>query len=231
MPDDKLVDLAKGELETLGLVNKNDVEDGTVVRIPKAYPIYDSTYQKSLDVVRQFLNRFENFQLVGRNGMHKYNNQDHSMLTAMLAAENVFGANHDLWTVNVEQEYHEEMKIKPSEEAILDKVFPGVFSRMDPLGFAAAVGSVLGLLIFLATMWLSIKGGVATEYLQLLNQYFFGYRVTVTGAFIGLAYGFSWGFLWGWLIAYLRNFLIAYYIYRIGRKVELFTFKDFLDHF
>jgi protoporphyrinogen oxidase len=231
MPDDQLIDLAKGELETLGLVNQNDVEDGTVVRMPKAYPIYDSTYQKSLDVVRQFLNRFENFQLVGRNGMHKYNNQDHSMLTAMLAAENVLGANHDLWTVNVEQEYHEEMKIEPTEEAGLDKIFPAVFSRMDPLGLATAVGSVLGLLIFLATIWLSLKGGIATGYLRLLNQYFFGYTVTVKGAFIGLAYGFSWGFLLGWLIAYLRNFLIAYYIYRIRRKVELFTFKDFLDHF
>ena len=231
MPDDQLIELAKKELESLGLVNKKEVEDGTVVRMPKAYPVYDSTYRKSLDVVRQFLNRFDNFQLVGRNGMHKYNNQDHSMLTAMLSAENILGASHDLWTVNVEQEYHEEMKIEPSEDAALDKILPVVFSRMDPLGLAIAIGSVLGSLIFLATIWLSWKGGGATEYLQLLNQYFFGYTVTVKGAFIGLAYGFFWGFLLGWLIAYLRNFFIAYYIYRIRRKVELLTFRDFLDHF
>jgi len=231
MPDGELIELGKKELESLGLVNKNDVEDGTVVRMPKAYPVYDSTYRKSLDVVRQFLGGIDNLQLVGRNGMHKYNNQDHSMLTAMLSAENILGASHDLWAVNVEQEYHEEMKIEPSEEAVLDKILPAVFSRVDPLGLATAIGSVCGLLIFFATLWLAIKGGPASAYLKLLNQYFFGYTVTVKGAFIGLAYSFSWGFLLGWLIAYLRNFIIAFYIYRIRRKVELLSFRDFLDHF
>lgn len=231
MPDDELIELGKRELETLGLANKNDVQDGTVVRMPKAYPIYDLTYRKSLDVVRRFLGQLDNLQLVGRNGMHKYNNQDHSMLTAMLSAENILGANHDLWAINVEQEYHEEMTIEPSEEAALDKLLPAVFSRMDQLGLATAIGSVCGLLIFFATLWLVIEGGPASVYLKLLGQYCFGYTVTVKGAFLGLAYGFSWGFLLGWLIAYLRNFFIAYYIYRIKRKVELLTFRDFLDHF
>jgi protoporphyrinogen oxidase len=231
MPDDQLIELGKKDLESLGLVNRNDVEDGTVVRMPKAYPVYDSTYRKSLDVVRQFLGGIGNLQLVGRNGMHKYNNQDHSMLTAMLSAENILGASHDLWAVNVEQEYHEEMKMEPSEEAALDRILPEVFSGMDPLALATAVGSVLGLLLFFATSWLVIMGGPASVYFKLLNQYFFGYTVTVKGAFIGLAYGFFWGFLLGWLIAYLRNFFIAYYIYRIRRKVELLTFRDFLDHF
>lgn len=231
MSDDELIQLGKKDLESLGLVNKNDVEDGTVVRMPKAYPVYDSTYRQSLEVVRQFLGGISNLQLVGRNGMHKYNNQDHSMLTAMLSAENILGANHDLWAVNVEQEYHEEMKIEPSEEAVLEKILPEVFSRIDPFALATAVGSVLGLLIFFATCWLAIMGGPASAYFKLLNQYFFGYTVTIKGAFIGLAYGFFWGFLLGWLIGYLRNFFIAYYIYRIRRKVELLTFRDFLDHF
>jgi hypothetical protein len=231
MPDDALIDLAKKELEILGLANGEDVEDGTVVRMPKAYPIYDSTYRQSLDVVRQFLTRFGNFQTVGRNGMHKYNNQDHSMLTAMLSAENFLGANHDLWTINVEQEYHEEKVLEPSDEEALDKLLPAVFSRMDQLGLATAIGSVCGLLTFLATIWLVVQGGAGSIYLQLLNQYFFGYTVTVKGAFIGMAYSFSWGFLSGWLFAYLRNFSMAYYIYRIKRKAELFTFRDFLDHF
>ncbi len=231
MPDDELIELAKRELEKLGLVNKDDVEDGTVVRMAKAYPIYDSTYRKSLDRVRQFLSRFDNLQLVGRNGMHQYNNQDHSMLTAMLSAENILGANHDLWAINVEKEYHEEMSIEPSEEAVLKKLIPGVFYRMDKIGFATAVGSVCGLFIFIATIWLAIQGGVATFYFQLLGQYFSGYTVTMKGAFVGMAYGFLWGFLFGWLFAYLRNLFIAYYIYRIRRKAELLTFKDFLDHF
>jgi hypothetical protein len=199
--------------------------------MPKAYPIYDPTYRQSLDVVRQFLTRFGNFQTVGRNGMHKYNNQDHSMLTAMLSAENILGANHDLWAINVEQEYHEEMALEPGGEAALDKLLPAVFSRMDQLGLATAIGSVCGFLTFLATIWLAMKGGAASIYLQLLNQYFLGYTVTVKGAFIGMAYSFSWGFLFGWLFAYLRNLSMSYYIYRIKRETELLTFRDFLDHF
>ena len=153
------------------------------------------------------------------------------MLTAMLSAENILGANHDLWAVNVEQEYYEEMSVEPSKEAALDRLFSGVFARIDKIGLATAVGSVCSFLIFFVTIWLMIKGGVASYYLQLLNQYFLGYTVTVKGAFIGMAYGFSWGFLSGWLFAYLRNFLVGYYVYRIKRKAELLTFKDFLDHF
>jgi len=231
LADDELIELGKTELETLGLANQDDVQEGTVVRMPKAYPIYDLTYRESLDVVRQFLKPLGNLQMVGRNGMHKYNNQDHSMLTAMLSAENILGANHDLWAINVEQEYHEEITLEPGEEAALDKLLPAVFSRMDQLGLATAIGSVCGLVTFLATIWLVMKGGAARLYFQLLNQYFFGYTVTLKGAFIGMAYSFSWGFLSGWLFAYLRNFSMAYYIYRIKRKAELLTFRDFLDHF
>jgi protoporphyrinogen oxidase len=222
-PDDELMELGKRELETLGFVKREDVEDGTVVRMPKAYPVYDSTYRKSLDVVRRFLDRLKNFQVVGRNGQHKYNNQDHSMLTAMMAAQNVLGANHDLWRVEGEEEYHEE---------ITEKVLMRAFARMDKLGFATASGSVCGMLVFLATIFLILKGGhVAGPGLQLLSQYFFGYTVTVTGAFIGMAYSFWWGFLFGWLFVYLRNFFAAFFIYRVKRRVELLRFMDFLDHF
>ncbi len=231
MSDDELIEIGRRELETLGFASGNEIEDGTVVRMPKAYPIYDSAYGRSLDTVRQFVRRFDNFQPVGRNGMHKYNNQDHSMLTALLSAENILGANHDLWTINTDQEYQEEMALAPGEEAALDKLLPVVFSKIDKLGLATAVGSVCSLLIFFATIGLMVKGGVGSHYLQLLNQYFFGYTVTVKGAFIGMAYGFFWGFLFGWLFAYLRNFFMAYYIYRIRKKVELLTFRDFLDHF
>ncbi len=223
MPDDQLIELGKNELETLGFVRPEDVEDGTVVRMPKAYPVYDSTYQSSLDVLRQFLNRIDNFQLVGRNGQHKYNNQDHSMLTAMMAAENVLGANHDLWQVNEEQEYLEEITVRTISHA---------FARIDKLGFAIASGSVAGLLIFLATMFLTLKGGeVVGPYLQLLNQYFIGYTVTVKGAFIGMAYSFLWAFFFGWLASYFRNFFHALYIYQVKRRVELLSFRDFMDHF
>jgi protoporphyrinogen oxidase len=232
LPDDDLIELGKKELETLGLVRANEVKEGLVVRMPKAYPIYDSVYRESLRVVRAFLQDIPNFQLVGRNGMHKYNNQDHSMLTAMLAVENIFGSNHDLWKVNTEQEYHEEIKAEPEEQAALRRVFGGLTHRLDQLGLATALGSVFGLLTFAATLWLILAGSQDRgPGLRLLGQYFWGYSITIKGAFIGMAYSFFWGFLFGWLIAYLRNFLIAFFIYLVKRKEELITFRDFLDHF
>ena len=107
-PDEELVKLGTREIGELGLVDPKLVEDGSIVRMPKAYPVYDSAYPKALETIRAFLATIPNLQLSGRNGMHRYNNQDHSMLTAMLAARNLLGANYDLWQVNVDQEYHEE---------------------------------------------------------------------------------------------------------------------------
>ncbi|WP_229401804.1 NAD(P)/FAD-dependent oxidoreductase [Micromonospora okii] len=108
--DAELVRLATAELEGLGLVAPDCVEAGHVVRMPKAYPVYDERYQRNVDVLRGWLAReTPNLHPVGRNGMHRYNNQDHSMLTAMLTAENVaHGTAHDVWSVNVEQDYHEQ---------------------------------------------------------------------------------------------------------------------------
>ena len=82
-----------------------------MVRVPKAYPYYDFTYQANVQTIRKYLEtEAPNVHPIGRNGMHKYNNQDHSMYTAMLTVENIMGASHDVWSVNVEEEYHEEMK-------------------------------------------------------------------------------------------------------------------------
>jgi protoporphyrinogen oxidase len=109
MADQDLIELGTKELEILELVDPADVEDGSIVRMPKAYPVYDSKYTEALEIIRNFLRSVPNLHLVGRNGMHKYNNQDHSMLTAMLTVKNIMGANYDVWDVNVEQEYHEEL--------------------------------------------------------------------------------------------------------------------------
>jgi protoporphyrinogen oxidase len=106
--DDELIELGKREIEKVGLLKASDVEDAVVMRVPKAYPVYDGTYREALSRVREFLSGIGNLQLVGRNGMHKYNNQDHSVMTAMLAVENVLGASHNLWEVNVDREYQEE---------------------------------------------------------------------------------------------------------------------------
>jgi protoporphyrinogen oxidase len=108
MSDDDLVALAASELEQLGLVQRSKVERGYVTRVPKAYPIYDSNYAGRVETIRKWLDGIENLQQVGRNGLHRYNNSDHSMLTAMRAVENALsGSQHDIWAVNAESVYHE----------------------------------------------------------------------------------------------------------------------------
>ncbi len=107
-PDDELIAMGAKELDLLGLVEPGDVEAGYVVRVRKAYPYYDFSYKANVEIIRRYLEEHApNIHPVGRNGMHKYNNQDHSMYTAMLTVENIYGASHDIWSVNVEEEYHE----------------------------------------------------------------------------------------------------------------------------
>jgi protoporphyrinogen oxidase len=108
MADDELDELAAGELERLRLAPRSKVERGYAIRVPKAYPIYDADYAERVQVIRAWLDGIENLQQVGRNGLHRYNNSDHSMLTAMRAVDNLLeGADHDIWAVNAESVYHE----------------------------------------------------------------------------------------------------------------------------
>lgn len=107
-PDHALISMGRREASKIGLVAESDVIDGCVVRMPKAYPVYDASYRDALSVVREYLRRFSNLESVGRNGQHRYNNQDHSMVTAMYAVQNMVGEKRDCWNVNVEEEYHEE---------------------------------------------------------------------------------------------------------------------------
>ncbi len=108
MPEEQLIALAEEEIIDLNLgVEPGDVEDGCVIRQRKAYPVYDGEYRQHLQVLQDYIETFENLQTVGRNGMHRYNNQDHSMLTALLAVKNIIGEHHDLWNVNVERSYQE----------------------------------------------------------------------------------------------------------------------------
>jgi len=115
-PDDVLIERGKRELGILGLVNPTKVEAGYVVRQPKAYPVYDDVYAQNVKVLDDWLQEAApNVHPVGRNGMHKYNNQDHSMLTAMLTVENILGKGpHDIWNVNVDADYHEQTSTRPS---------------------------------------------------------------------------------------------------------------------
>ena len=135
MMDNKdLIELAKKEISAIGLVQYDKVEDGTVIRMPKAYPVYDDDYEKNVMVVRKFVEQhLPNLYLVGRNGMHKYNNQDHAMMTALLAARNIMGEKHDVWKVNSDAEYHEEEKAGEEEATQSEKVAKdGVMERLVP---------------------------------------------------------------------------------------------------
>jgi len=109
MADEELVAFATAELARLGLARADQVERGFAIRVPKAYPIYDSDYAERVATIRSWLDTIENLQQVGRNGLHRYNNSDHSMLTALRAVDNLLaGVGHDLWAVNAESAYHEE---------------------------------------------------------------------------------------------------------------------------
>jgi protoporphyrinogen oxidase len=109
MANDAFVEFAVDELSSIKIIDKKEVVDSTIIRMPKAYPAYFGTYE-NFDIIRQYTDQFENLFLIGRNGMHKYNNQDHSMLTAITAVENIINgktSKENIWSINTEEDYHE----------------------------------------------------------------------------------------------------------------------------
>jgi protoporphyrinogen oxidase len=235
--DSDLVELGKREVERLGLVQAADVEDGCVVRLAKAYPVYDSEYREHLATLRHFVESFENLQTIGRNGLHRYNNQDHAMLTGMLAVRNVvLGERSDLWSVNADQEYQEEVREAGIEPHDLEEVIHGalthVFLKLDRLALGISVGITSGLLLFLATLILVLRNGEAVgPTLTLLDQYFPGYSVTAVGSVVGLGYGSLTGFIAGWLFAFLRNATVFLYFATTERRAEHQALRRLLDYF
>ena len=108
--DNAFMEMAKGELHKIGIIDKEDVLDATIIRMKKTYPAYTGSYAEFSKVI-EFLNGVKNLYPVGRNGMHKYNNSDHSMLTAMVAVDNILAgidSKENLWKINTEEEYHEQ---------------------------------------------------------------------------------------------------------------------------
>ena len=110
MSDDDLIALAIRELESLSIIEKDSVLEGYVVKMPKAYPVYDLNYSKNVDNISNWIIKdHPNIHPIGRNGMHRYNNQDHSMMTAIKSVRNILkNENNNIWTINVEEDYHEE---------------------------------------------------------------------------------------------------------------------------
>ena len=228
LPDAELIALGKRELEQIGLARASEISDGCVFRVPKAYPVYDAGYRDALDLVREFVDGLENLQTIGRNGLHRYNNQDHAMLTGLLAVRNLLEhEHHDLWTVNTDQEYHEEIEARAEE---VDERIAEIFPRIDGMALGIASGAVSGLLLFLATIILVLKGGpVVGPNLHLLGQFLPGYSLTPAGSVLGLFYGLGVGFLAGWSFAFLRNVSLFLSLAVLRRRAQLQLLKRFLE--
>src|SRR5262249_31869683 len=139
-PQQRLLEVGARECARIGLIARDEVEDGTLVRMRKAYPVYDRHYQPSVATVRHYLDHFANLQTIGRNGLHRYNNQDHSMLTGVYAARNLVGERYDVWSVNTEMEYHEEGRAAGGEAG--DQLGP---RRFTPAGAGSAPATQAGL--------------------------------------------------------------------------------------
>lgn len=236
-PDENLIELGKREVERIGLAKYGDIEDGCVFRVPKSYPIYDSDYREHLAVVREFVESVGNLQTIGRNGLHRYNNQDHAMLTGILAVRNlVLGERNDLWSVNTDQEYHEEVRVEEeSTREIVEVVRESLaraFPKLDGVAFGFSMGILCGFGLLLATLVLILKGGdVVGPRLQLLSEYFPGYSVTPGGSVLGLVYGFLTGLIGGWGFAFLRNGFQFLYMAAKYRSAERLILRKLLDYF
>ena len=230
LSDAELIELGGRETERLGLVDAARVRDGTVVRVRKAYPVYDGGYQDSLATIRSWLETVPNLHLGGRNGQHRYNNQDHSMLTGILAARNVAGESHDVWAVNVDDEYHEAReggdRLTPAAARgrTLEEVLAAEFARYDPVALGGAVGIVGGLGVFLATsMAIVVEPGDPGQVLSLLGQYLIGYEVSWLGAAVGLLGAGTAGFAFGAALAGAINLLIGWHEGLLRRQIEELT--------
>ena len=231
--DEELIELGKKETARLGLIDADKVIDGVVIRVPKAYPVYDHGYKENIDSIRDYVDQIPNLHLIGRNGQHRYNNQDHSMVTAMYAAENILGANHDVWDVNVEEEYHEEAGAKKSHGASGERLVPqrvqdaspiellnDVFAKYDPVALGGAIGVMIGFAVFLATAILLVQGGENVgETLALLGNYFPGYDVTWAGSLIGSLWGGIFGFVVGFVTAVAINVTVSIHLGKLLRRL------------
>ena len=247
MDDDALVKLGSREAQRIGLFESGEVEAGTVIRMPKAYPVYDDDYERHLETIRSWLDGFENLQTIGRNGQHRYNNQDHSMVAGLYAARNVSGADLDLWSINVEQEYHEEVqdeaaddgaqkgaqktgdRLTPSrvQEATLRETLEDAFSHYDEVALGGAVGLTASLLLAVATLIPYLTGDLSVvPMLSLLGQYSFGYEVSWPGLAIGMVEAALAGYALGWLTARLINRLTSAFERDLERRLAQQTTLD-----
>jgi protoporphyrinogen oxidase len=243
LTDDELIQLGTAEGEALGLLAATEVRAGVVVRMPKAYPVYDGEYAHHVQVLREWLDRLPNVLAIGRNGQHRYNNQDHSMLCGLYAARNVAGASLDVWGINEEESFHEEVRegdrthgptgdrLTPAAARTgVDGLLRDAFALYDEVAMGVAIGVTVSLLLLVVTgaLLLGVADG-PVPMLSLLGHYLFGYRVTWAGLAIGMIECATLGFALGWLGARLCNVLIAAARRDLERRLTTLTTLEPLD--
>ncbi len=231
-PDADLVDLARREIDRIGLARAADVTDGCVFRVPKSYPVYDSDYAGYVETLKAYVETLENCRTIGRNGLHRYNNQDHSMLTGLYAVRNALrGEANDLWSVNADAEYHEEGTSSPASVDTLGRqALRMLLAQIDPVALGAAGALVVGGGLAAATLALVLKGGtVVGPTLGLLSIYFPGYHVSASGVLVGAAYGAAVGYVAGWLFATLRNATVLGYVRWLRARAQRAHLGRMLD--
>ena len=214
---------------------------------PRLIPVYDDDYERHVETIRTWLDAFDNLQTIGRNGQHRYNNQDHSMVAGLYAARNVAGADLDLWSINVEQEYHEEAvdeelvteaeddvkktgdRLTPTrvQEATLRETLEDAFSHYDEVALGGAVGVTASLGLAVATLVPFLGGDHSfIPMLSLLGQYLFGYEVSWPGLAVGMVEAGLVGYAFGWSIARLINRLTSAFERDLERRLAQMTTLD-----
>jgi protoporphyrinogen oxidase len=224
LPDPEWIALATRECSALGLVEADEVTEGVVIRVPKAYPVYDSEYAQAVTEIRAHLEGLPNLQAIGRNGQHRYNNQDHSMVTAAHAARNVAGGSLPVWDVNVDDAYHEggdrAVPASVAPQRLVD-LLQDAFARYDPVALGTAFGSVAGVGLFLASAVLLLRGGeVVGPNLALLANYLPGFGLTWPRAALGAIEAAGVGFALGYGLAHLLNALVTLQLRSLRRRLE-----------
>ena len=190
-----------------------------------------------LRVLREWLGGFENLYTVGRNGQHRYNNQDHSMLAGLYAARNVAGESRDLWSINREETFHEEVRREDAARrgvagrlaprrvgTDIESLLQDAFAHYDPVAMGGAVGITASLGLAVATSALLL--GPDTNFvpmLSLLGEYFFGYEVSWAGLLIGMVEAGGLGFGLGWVGAWLINHLVSAFERDLERRLAALT--------
>lgn len=240
---ERLIETGIRDVTHIGLIDPAEIEDGTVVRMPKAYPVYSRDYQQHLSTVRRYLAGIDNLQSVGRNGQHRYNNQDHSMLAGVYAARNLAGERHDLWAVNSDSAYQEELQTAARDRLIPTPLSPSMaetlspaliveaaFARLDAVALGAAFGTVCGLMLLIVTAAALLRGDAeVADFLSLLSNYLIGYRVTWARMGVGVAQAALGGFALGYVAARLRNRAFVVYAAILRRRAQRAERRRLLD--